>query len=487
MKTEISFLVNGALQSVADANPTLTLLGYLRNHKLLTGTKEGCGEGDCGACTVVLGERRGNGVTYRSVNACILFVAMLEGKSVWTVEGVQGDAQTLHPVQQAFVDNNATQCGFCTPGFIMSLYAAHLNQGWEAMGDSDDLFAGNLCRCTGYGSIIAAAESVRGLPLTEADQHRIASDTAALEQIAHNQTVALAQGNRQFFSPASADDLAALYDSHPDATLVSGATDVGLWVTKQHRRLDTVIHVNRAWDLNRIDESAEKVILGAAVTYADALPVLARHVPAFHTLYRRLGAVQVRNSGTVVGNIANGSPIGDSPPALIVLGAKITLRRGSERRTLPLEDFFIAYGKQDRAPGEFVESVEIPFPEDAEAPRFYKISKRLDQDISAVCGCFNIERDGSTITRARIAFGGMAATPLRAKHVKAALEGQAWSEATIDAAMAAFAKDFTPITDMRASADYRLAMAGNLLKRYYLETTLPHHQTDLLAMEALAP
>lgn len=485
MKSEITFLVNGARHNTSGIDPTLTLLAYLRETQHLTGTKEGCGEGDCGACTVVIGELVDGTVRYRAINACIEFIAMLQGRSVWTVEGVRHAGQALHPIQQAFVDSNGTQCGFCTPGFVMSLFAAYLNR-WEGEPQIDDLFAGNLCRCTGYKSIVAAAEQVWGQRLLTEDTARIDGDKMALCAIDSKETVVLRQDGRQFFSPGTTDDLVALYADYPDATLVAGATDVGLWVTKQHRRLGTLIYLNRIADLKRIKVFPDHVSLGAAVTHSDALPVLSDHIPAFGELLRRFAAVQVRNSGTVVGNIANGSPIGDTPPALMVLGAQLVLRHNEAQRTVDLDDFFIAYGQQGRVPGEYIESVDIRLPSDPGSVRFYKISKRFDQDISAVCGCFYVERSEGVISRARIAFGGMAATPLRAKAVEAALEGQPWTQETIEAAVGAFDKDFTPISDLRASAEYRSAVSKNLLRRYYLESFLPPEKTQIAGERGFA-
>jgi xanthine dehydrogenase small subunit len=445
----IRFLLNGVPQAV-DAPPTTTLLDWLREQKHLTGTKEGCNEGDCGACTVMVTDQTGS----RALNACILFLPQLHGRAIRTVEGIAGPDGTLHPVQQAMVDHHGSQCGFCTPGFIVSMATAHLN----GRTDFDDQLAGNLCRCTGYAPILRAAEAAAHKPVpdwmktdaTPAQDPSFASPAAA--------PVAM---------PTTADDLATWYEAHPDATLIAGATDVGLWVTKGLRDLAPVAFLNQCADLRGIVVDQETIRIGAMTSLTELGAFIADRHPSFAEMIRRYGSVQVRNAATVGGNIANGSPIGDSPPPLIALGATLHLRKGDTRRDLPLEDFFLDYGKQDRAPGEFVEAVSIPVQSDT--LRVYKLSKRFDQDISAVCGAFNVTVADGTVTDARIAFGGMAGTPKRAAKVEAALIGQPWTQETIETARARFAEDFTPLSDMRASASYRLETASNMLLRYFAE------------------
>ena len=482
-REHIAFLLNGERIELSAVDPTRTLLSWLREEKALTGTKEGCAEGDCGACTVTVSESDDeDGVRHRALNACILFLPTLDGKAVTTVEHL-GDARgTLHPVQQAVVDLHGSQCGFCTPGFVMSLFTAQANGTLPAdRRAANDLLAGNLCRCTGYGPLTDAALALADLP--EAGTAIIDAD--ALQAVTDSGDIALDHRGRRYFAPADLDALAACCAEHPEATIVAGATDVGLWVTKQNRRLDAVIYLGRVHELQRLEERDGRLWIGAGVRYADAQDELARRYPDFGELIRRIGAVQVREAGTIGGNIANGSPIGDTPPALIALGADLHLRHGGERRRLPLENFFLDYGRQDRRPGEFVEGVSLP-PDEAAGDRLrcYKISKRFDQDISAVCGCFNITVSDGLVREARIAFGGMAAIPKRAASVEAALQGQAWSEESIEAALPAFAQDFTPLTDMRASAEYRLQVAGNLLVKYFHESRLPAAQTRLVGRGA---
>jgi xanthine dehydrogenase small subunit len=450
----IRFLLNGEPQAV-DAPPTTTLLDWLRETRGLTGTKEGCNEGDCGACTVMVTDETGA----RALNACILFLPQLEGRAVRTVEGIAGPDGALHPAQQAMVEHHGSQCGFCTPGFIVSMATAHLN----GRTDFDDQLAGNLCRCTGYAPIIRAAEAAAAEPVPD----WMEADAQALRDPAFIFPEIRTEGREPIAMPTSADALAAWYEAHPDATLVAGATDVGLWVTKSLRDLAPIGFLNQCADLRGIVADSETIRIGAMTSLTELGEFIADRHPSFAEMIRRYGSVQVRNAATVGGNIANGSPIGDSPPALIALGATLHLRKGDTRRSLPLEDFFLDYGKQDRVPGEFVEAVS--FPEQPDRLRVYKLSKRFDQDISAVCGAFNVTVQDGTVTEARIAFGGMAGTPKRAAHVESALIGQPWTRATVNAARTRFAEDFTPLSDMRASATYRLETASNMLLRYYGE------------------
>ncbi|OUS38901.1 xanthine dehydrogenase small subunit [Rhodobacterales bacterium 56_14_T64] len=445
---EITFHLNGEEVTLSGASPTATLLDWLREDRLLTGTKEGCNEGDCGACSVMVTDGRGS----KALNACLLFLPQLNGKSIRTVEGVSGPDGTLHPVQEAMITHHGSQCGFCTPGFVMSMVTAHKNRA----SDHDVQLAGNLCRCTGYAPIIRAAEAVQDMPVPV----WIADETVVREP-------APAAQNHSPYAPRSSDELAAIYEQTPEAVLVAGATDVALWVTKGLRDLDQVIFLDGCSDLKQIEITEDEVRLGAMVDMNAMREAIAPLHPSYGEMIRRYASQQVRAAATVGGNIANGSPIGDNPPALIALGATLHLRKGNTRRSLPLEDFFVDYGKQDRAPGEFVEAVS--FARQPDDLRCYKLSKRFDQDISAVLGAFNVTIKDGIVTSAKIAFGGMAATPKRASHVEAALLGQAWTPQTIETAQAEFDKDFTPMSDMRASACYRLETARNLLARYYAD------------------
>lgn len=456
----IAFLLNGTPVRVEGEPPTRTLLDWLREGRGLCGTKEGCNEGDCGACTVMVTDAEGS----RALNACILFLPQLDGKAVRTVEGLSGPDGAMHPVQAAMVAHHGSQCGFCTPGFVVSMAVGHLN----GRRDHDDVLAGNLCRCTGYAPIIRAAEAVEGMPVPEwmtADRASVASGVPGGRGGADGPPAPPRHAAAEAFRPASSDELAEWYVQNPAATLIAGATDVGLWVTKALRELSPVAFLNGITDLQQIERQGGMLHVGAGVTIAALREAVAERLPSFGELLRRYASEQVRNAATIGGNIANGSPIGDGPPALIALGAVLHLRRGDDMRSIPLESFFLDYRKQDRQPGEFVAGVS--FPESAPALRCYKLSKRFDQDISAVCGCFNVTVEAGRVTGARIAFGGMAGVPKRATAVEAALAGKAWDEATVKAAMAAFAQDFVPLSDMRASAGYRLETAANMLLRYF--------------------
>ena len=470
----IRFLLNGEEITLTDVAPDLTLLDWLRLERRLRGSKEGCAEGDCGACTVLVGRLFGDEIIYDAVTACIRFVGSLHGTHVVTIEHLRGENGALHPVQQAMVDHHGSQCGFCTPGFVMSLYGLWMRNPNPSRPAIEKALQGNLCRCTGYAPIIRAGESMGSYGQPQGDvlwAERIAVKEK-IKAFNDGRRVVIGEGDKQIIVPASLDDFAAVYEANPNARIVAGSTDVGLWVTKFMRNIGPVIFIGHLQELKRIAENASEVRFYAGVSYSEALPVISANFPQLGELWNRIAGEQIRNMGTIGGNIANGSPIGDTPPPFIALGAKLSLRRGEHRREIKLEDYFVAYGKQDRQPGEFVESVTLPLLPAGEKFATYKISKRREEDISALCGAFRIfVNDAGTVGMARIAFGGMAATPKRAKAVEAALVGKAWTMETVEAALAAFEVDYQPISDMRASAEYRLLTAQNLLKRFFLETS----------------
>ena len=484
MRRHIHFLRRGAVIHLSGVAPRLTLLDYLRLHEGATGTKEGCAEGDCGACTVVLRRLIGNSLVYHSVNACIMLAGQADGADLITVEDLARNG-SLHPVQQALVDFHGSQCGFCTPGFVMSLFALFhapsaaarplpAGRGEEkavaGRDEVNDWIAGNLCRCTGYrpivdGAVAACAASAKDR-FTECEPETVRTLSALDDRV----DVFAGTNERFFAAPASIGALAQLYAEHPDAVLVSGATDVGLWITKELRDLPKIIWLGRVEGLATVEDDAQQVTFGAAVTHTAAQPHLAAIDPDLGEMMRRFASRQVRNLGTIGGNIANGSPIGDTPPALIALGATLVLQKGAAGRTLPLEDFFVAYGQQDRGPGEFVRAVIVPKLKPNERFRCYKVSKRFDQDISAVMAAFKLSMEGTRIVAARVAFGGMAATPKRGRAVEAALCGVDVADPTAwDLACDRLGEDFAPISDHRASAGYRMKVAQALLRKALVE------------------
>ena len=502
----VRFIRRGEVVERRGFAPTETLLDHLRLREHALGTKEGCAEGDCGACTVAVGRLRAGRHVYEPVNSCIQLVGMLDGTEIVTVDDLAPSGDALHPVQRAMVEAHASQCGFCTPGFVMTLFTLYhvgalggpaqataaggsgpATEAGNATGTDpgtgagtaptpadratiNDWLAGNLCRCTGYRPIAdAALASCAGTP-DDAYAHRADETAGRLAALADGTDLFAGTEDAFFAAPATEDALASLAARYPDATIVGGATDVGLWITKQLLDLPRILHTGRVASLHKVREDDDAIEIGAAATYAEAEAALASIDPDIGEMLRRLGSKQVRAAGTVGGNIANGSPIGDSPPVLIALGASIELRLRDARRTLPLEDFFLDYGRQDRAPGEILTRIRVPRPGPDEHFRCFKISKRFDQDISAVLGAFRLRLDGRRIAEARIAYGGMAATPKRARQAEQAVAGasldrpSAWS-----AAAEALSGDFSPIDDHRASAAYRMRVARSLLVKALTE------------------
>jgi xanthine dehydrogenase small subunit len=470
----IRFVHRGRTVEVADVAPTRTVLEWLREDARCTGTKEGCAEGDCGACTVVVGELDADGaLALHPVNACIRFLPTLDGRALFTVEDLKPLAGgRLHPVQQAMVDRHGSQCGFCTPGFVMSMwscYERHLHEGTHPTRQqlADDL-SGNLCRCTGYRPILDAGERMFDAPPVRLDREATA---AALRVLAADVPLHLVHGGRRFDAPRTLDDLAACREERPGARLLAGSTDIGLWVTKQLRDLGDLLYVGEVAEMRRVDTLADGTLsIGAAASLEDAWGAISARWPAFTELWLRFASPPIRCSGTMGGNLANGSPIGDSAPALMALDARLVLRRGARVRRLPLDAFYVDYMRNRLEPGEFVQAIEVPPPDPAWRVRGYKISKRFDSDISAVCAGLAIALDGDTVRAVRFAWGGMAATVRRAAGAEAAVVGRPWTEATLRAAQQALAEDFTPLTDMRGSAGYRRQVAQNLLERFWLET-----------------
>jgi xanthine dehydrogenase small subunit len=480
----IRFLLDGVVRELDGVDPTLTVLRWLREVERRTGTKEGCAEGDCGACTVVLVELAGGELRYRAVNACLLFLPALDGRALLTVEGLCRGEAPLHPVQSAMVECHASQCGFCTPGFVMSLAALYESEPAPSRQRLDEVLAGNLCRCTGYRPIVEAARLAwsRGGRSRLADQQ--AQLRAALEAIARAEPLELTFQGRRWWAPRTLDEAARLAAAHPAAHLLAGATDAGLWVTKQRRSLDAVISLAAVEELRRVEVTASHVEVGAAASYTEALLPLEAEHPALGALLRRIGSLQIRNAGTLGGNLANASPIGDTAPALLALDATVVARHGAETRELPLEAFFTGYRRTALRPGELLTRIRVPRRTPGLELRAYKVAKRFDQDIATVCGAFAVALEDGRVRHARVAFGGVAATPVRLVTCEQALVGRPWTLATVEAALPALEAALTPLSDFRGSADYRRRVAGNLLRKFFLETGEPDAPPRVAAREA---
>jgi len=472
----LRFLRRGQAVSVDGVPPTRTLLEVLRDDLHLTATKEGCGEGDCGACTVVLGEVVNGKLEYKAINSCIRLAHSVDGMAVFTAEDIVSPSGELHPAQEAMVRCHGSQCGFCTPGFVMSLFGMYQNtnggQGVTRERAQVDL-SGNLCRCTGYRPILDAAQQMGALPLPPGCA---VDESATVEALKALKPSGAADG--AYLKPRSLDALLKARSNRPGAQLVAGCTDVGLWITKQHRRFDRIIDVTGARELRRIETYPHHIAIGAAVSLSEAFGALVAERPQLKTFGQRFAGLPVRNSGTLGGNVANGSPIGDSMPLLIALGASVVLMRWKKTKTggeiahreLRLEDLYTGYRTHVMRPDELLCWIKVPRPTAGERSTVYKISKRFDDDISAVCLALNLHIDQGVVRSASIGAGGVAATPVRARQTEAALLGQPWNEDTVMNAMDTLRQEFQPISDMRASAAYRQTVLGNLLRRFWLES-----------------
>jgi xanthine dehydrogenase small subunit len=463
----IRFIRGGDLVSLNNVPPDRTLLEVLREDLACTGTKEGCGEGDCGACTVVLGEVEGDGIRYRAINSCIRLAHSVDGMALWTVEDLASDDGNLHPAQEAMVQCHGSQCGFCTPGFVMSLFGMYQNHVCKGERISRELaqqeLSGNLCRCTGYRPILDAAQQMAELPVVRIDEPALHEQLRAIRREPASSLDA-------YIAPTTLHELLAARAAHPGAQIVAGCTDVGLWVTKMHMQFGKVLDVTGVDELRRVEHYDNHIAIGAAVTLTDAFDALIAQWPQLQTFADRFAGLPVRNSGTLGGNVANGSPIGDSMPLLIALNAHVVLMSTSGYRDMPLENFYTGYRKNLLAPDEVLAWIKVPRPVAGEQLRAYKISKRYDDDISAVCLVVHLGLENGKVAKISIGAGGVAATPVRAVKTEAALRGKAWTLEAVQQAIATLRAEYQPISDMRASAAYRSEVLGNLMQRFWLES-----------------
>ncbi|MFM0596398.1 MULTISPECIES: xanthine dehydrogenase small subunit [Paraburkholderia] len=500
MTEPIRFYHRNAIREIKDAPVTRTVLQYLREDVHCTGTKEGCAEGDCGACTVVLGERNAaGGVDFKTVNACIQFVPTLDGKALFTVEDLRQPDGSLHPVQEAMVECHGSQCGFCTPGFVMSMWSLYEKHGHEhscanktvpSRDTISNALTGNLCRCTGYRPIVDAAVRMFEAPPPKAPVN-VEALAATLAKLERTDTFHYQHAGQQFDAPRTVAALAKIKEAEPATRILAGSTDIGLWVTKMMRELGNIVYIGQIAEFQKLETNDDWIEIGAGVSVEKAYTEIIKQYPELFEMQQRFASLPIRNAGTLGGNIANGSPIGDSMPGLIALGAHVIVRGGEIEREMPLEDLYLAYQKKDMAEHEFVVGLKVPTRTGVRKNfqfRTYKLSKRFDSDISAVCAAFSFIADGDVIREPRIAFGGMAATSKRATHAEAVLRDAEWHEATAQAAMIALGNDYAPLSDMRATSNYRLEAAKNTLYRFWLETRpnnpLPKSALDVRAVAA---
>jgi xanthine dehydrogenase small subunit len=482
----IRFLKNGEAITLHAVPPTRTLLEVLREDLHCTGTKEGCGEGDCGACTVVIGQERDGKLHTSAINSCIRLAHSVDGLAVWTAEGLTQDNGAPHPVQEALKTSHASQCGFCTPGFAMSLFGLYQKHAGQSIDrtTAQNALSGNLCRCTGYRPIVQAAQAMQQLPAVALDHPKILEALSAMADTPSKQDA--------YLSPRNLKSLLQLRKQWPDAQLVAGCTDVGLWVTKQHREFAKVIDITRVKELRDIQEYPHHLAIGAAVTLTNAFAALVADRPQLQSFAHRFAGLPVRNSGTLGGNVANGSPIGDSMPLLIALGAQVILMSTRGHRRMPLENLYTGYRKNVMQADEVLAWIVVPKANNATPVQHtkcqwcevYKISKRFEDDISAVCLALDIHIDKAVVTHASIGVGGVAATPVRARATEKALLGKPWNPQTLQDAMECLRNEFSPISDMRASSSYRREVLGNLLWRFWLESQ-GQADVDLQALEPL--
>ena len=479
----VRVVIDGRIAEAQGLRRTTTVLDFLREHQHRTGTKEGCAEGDCGACVVLVGELAADGqrVNYIPVNSCLQLLPSVDGKSIKTVESLKKPDGTLHPVQQAMVDCHGSQCGFCTPGFVMSLAGLMQTNTCPNRQQVNDALQGNLCRCTGYRPIVdaalAAAQAVQANPAL--GQFDDAADVAALREIRRDalptysldgellvQPVVRTRKGHLFLSPATVAEVASALAEHPDATLLAGSTEIGLKVNKQFFRPDVIVYLGGVAELRQVATSAVAWRIGAAVPLEEVMTLVRDELPDFAEVLRRFGSPPIRSTATLAGNIANGSPIGDSMPCLMALGATLTLRLGNKTRSVALDAFYTGLKQHVMRPGEFIEAVELPRLKAGTVFRAHKISKRFDQDISATCAAISYRLDSGVLRQVRLAYNGVSPFPARAPQLEALLEGKCPEDVSAQALDAAIAASFPARDGLRATWTYRALVARNLVLRF---------------------
>ena len=462
----IKFILNDRIQEIHNPNPNETILNYIRLKLKKTGTKEGCAEGGCGACTIVVGELKKNNIIYKAINSCIAFTPSLEGKQLLVIEDLMLKNGSLHPVQSAMVNYHGSQCGFCTPGFVMSLFSMYKNNNSYDEKTIEESISGNLCRCTGYRPIIDAAKSLNN---NKSDQFKKdKKKTIALLKKIRPKSISINNQNKKYFAPRTVNELKKIIKKYPNLDFFSGGTDMSLIVTKQKKDLDNIIYLNSIDELNYIKENYKYIEVGATTPLRQFELFIKKYYSDFNIILKRYGSVQIRNVATMAGNIATASPIGDSLPLLLSLDASIAVESFNKKTILPLKNFFISYRKTKLKKGQFISSIRIPIFK-KNIFKAYKISKRIDDDISSVCASFNLEIVNKKIKSIKIAYGGMAAIPKRAIYCEKVLLNSNFSEDIILKAQKCLEKDFQPINDMRASKDYRMEIAKNLLIKCFTE------------------
>ena len=464
IKNEIEFILNDELIKINNVDTNVSVLNYLRIDKRLTGTKEGCASGDCGACTAIIAELTNNKLEYKAINTCIMFLYSLHGKQLITVEHLSNSK--LHPVQQSMVDNHGSQCGFCTPGFVMSMFGMYKDKVKPSNQNIDEYLAGNLCRCTGYNSIKKAAKKMYSYGRKDKFSKNENKIIKLLKKIKHND-ILISKNNNKFYIPLNLKNLIQYTQNNKQYKFVTGGTDIALEVTKKNNNINSLIYLGNNKDLNYIKIKENYINIGSATPINKIIPILKKYYPSFADMFDRYGSTQIRNVASIGGNLGSASPIGDSLPALLALNAKLILQ-SKNQRLLDIKDFFKAYRKTALKNKEFIKEIRIPILK-SHIFKCYKISKRIDDDISSLFVAYLMKLKNNIIIEINIAYGGMDSIPNFAFKTQKYLIGKEFNLKNIDKSKQMIEKDFTPLTDVRASSTYRKLVSKNLMDRLFLE------------------